>query len=103
MIQEQQRHDGIPYNWRQDQIKQFSFLFFFFFLFFPVSLIMKIESDIPHRTTSYQRLVEKLKRNPSERVDTKDWPRPSTPKEVIQHAIKGATSKIPCKDTKPDC
>ncbi|KAG1107004.1 hypothetical protein G6F42_016524 [Rhizopus arrhizus] len=52
---------------------------------------MKIESDIPHRTTSYQRLVEKLKRNPSERVDTKDWPRPSTPKEVIQHAIKGAT------------
>ncbi|CAO3647052.1 unnamed protein product [Mucor fragilis] len=52
---------------------------------------MKIESDIPHRTTSYQRLVEKLKRNPSERADTKDWPRPSTPKEVIQHAIKGAT------------
>lgn len=55
---------------------------------------MKIESDIPHRTTSYQRLVEKLKRNPSERADTKDWPRPNTPKEVIQHAIKGATSKF---------
>lgn len=45
------------------------------------------------RTESYQRLVEKLKRNPSERVDTKDWPRPNTPKEVIQHAIKGAVSK----------
>jgi hypothetical protein len=54
---------------------------------------MKIETDIPHRTTSYQRLVEKLKRNPSERADTKDWPRPNTPKEVIQHAIKGAISK----------
>lgn len=45
------------------------------------------------RTESYQRLVEKLKRNPSERVDTKDWPRPDTAKEVIQHAIKGAASK----------
>ncbi|GAA5802042.1 hypothetical protein HPULCUR_007502 [Helicostylum pulchrum] len=42
------------------------------------------------RTESYQRLVEKLKRNPSERVDAKDWPRPDTPKEVIHHAIKGA-------------
>jgi hypothetical protein len=48
----------------------------------------------PHRTSSYQRLVEKLKRNPSERVDTKDWPRPDTAKGVIQHAIKGATSKF---------
>lgn len=63
---------------------------------------MKIESDIPHRTTSYQRLVEKIKRNPSERVDTKDWPRPNTPKEVIQHAIKGATSKIIKIDFKRD-
>lgn len=47
-----------------------------------------------HRTSSYQRLKEKLKRNPSERVDTSDWPRPDTAKEVIQHAVKGATSKF---------
>jgi hypothetical protein len=46
-------------------------------------------SEAPRRTTSYQRLVEKLKRNPSERVDPKDWIQPKTPKEVIQHAIKG--------------
>lgn len=45
------------------------------------------------RTESYQRLVEKLKRNPTERVDAKDWPRPDTPKEVIHHAVKGAASK----------
>lgn len=55
---------------------------------------MKVESGIPHRSTSYQRLVEKLKRNPSERVDTKDWPRPDTPKGVIQHAIKGGIRKF---------
>jgi hypothetical protein len=51
-------------------------------------------TGVPHRSTSYQRLVEKLKRNPSERVDAKDWPRPDTPKEVIQHAIKGGIRKI---------
>ncbi|KAI8063716.1 uncharacterized protein B0P05DRAFT_555409 [Gilbertella persicaria] len=48
-------------------------------------------ADKPKRSTSYQRLVAKLKRNPSERIDPKDWPKPDTPKEVIQHAIKGAS------------
>lgn len=79
---------------RSNQTILIPFSSFFFPLFCFFFIIMKIESDIPHRTTSYQRLVEKLKRNPSERADTKDWPRPNTPKEVIQHAIKGATSKF---------
>lgn len=43
-----------------------------------------------HRSSSYQRLKEKLKRNPSERMDPKDWPKPETAKEVIHHAVKGA-------------
>lgn len=45
------------------------------------------------RTESYQKLREKLKRHNSERVDTKDWPRPETPKELIEHAIKGGASR----------
>ncbi|KAI8875183.1 hypothetical protein K501DRAFT_203150, partial [Backusella circina FSU 941] len=35
------------------------------------------------------RLKEKLKRNPSEKVDTSKWPRPKTPQQVLHHAIKG--------------
>lgn len=53
---------------------------------------MGLEEKI-HRSSSYQRLKEKLKRNPSERLDPKDWPKPETAKEVIQHAVKGAASK----------
>lgn len=45
-----------------------------------------------HRTSSYQRLKEKLKRNPSELIDTSDWKKPETPSQVLQHAIKGAAS-----------
>ncbi|KAI8378960.1 hypothetical protein BD560DRAFT_453314 [Blakeslea trispora] len=52
---------------------------------------MAWDSEKPRRTTSYQRLVMKLKRNPSERMDPKDWPRPNTPKDIIQHALVGAS------------
>lgn len=48
---------------------------------------------IPHRTSSYQRLKEKLKRNPSEKVDTSKWPRPKTPQQVLHHAVKGGLRK----------
>ncbi|KAI8142242.1 hypothetical protein BJV82DRAFT_516914 [Fennellomyces sp. T-0311] len=43
------------------------------------------------RSSSYDRLRAKLKRNPSSftKVDKKDWPRPQTPKEIAIHAIKG--------------
>ena len=53
---------------------------------------MSLESEKPRRTTSYQRLVMKLKRNPSERMDPKDWPKPNTPKDIVQHALIGASS-----------
>ncbi|PHZ12325.1 uncharacterized protein RHIMIDRAFT_203365 [Rhizopus microsporus ATCC 52813] len=43
----------------------------------------------PPRTSSYQRLVEKLKRNPSERFDPADWPRPKNYSQVLDHALKG--------------
>ncbi|OBZ87329.1 hypothetical protein A0J61_04629 [Choanephora cucurbitarum] len=52
---------------------------------------MSLESEKPRRTTSYQRLVMKLKRNPSERMDPKDWPKPNTPKDIVQHALIGAS------------
>lgn len=74
----------------------FSHPSFSLLLNFLFTSLAKMKFDLNERlqrTESYQRLVEKLKRNPSERVDTKDWPRPNTPKEVIQHAIKGAVSK----------
>lgn len=48
----------------------------------------------PPRTSSYQRLVEKLKRNPSERFDPADWPRPKNYSQVLDHALKGGTSKM---------
>ncbi|SAM04863.1 hypothetical protein [Absidia glauca] len=43
----------------------------------------------PPRVSSYQRLKEKLVRNPSERVERKDWPRPDTLQALINHAVKG--------------
>lgn len=48
----------------------------------------------PPRTSSYQRLVEKLKRNPSERFDPEDWPRPKNYNQVLDHALKGGASKV---------
>ncbi|KAG1143041.1 hypothetical protein G6F37_007159 [Rhizopus arrhizus] len=41
------------------------------------------------RASSYQRLIERLKRNPSERFDPEDWPRPKTYRQVWHHALKG--------------
>ncbi|KAI9491182.1 hypothetical protein BDB00DRAFT_767539 [Zychaea mexicana] len=43
------------------------------------------------RSSSYQRLKAKLKRNPSSftELPKKDWARPQTPKELAIHAIKG--------------
>ncbi|KAI8337292.1 hypothetical protein BC941DRAFT_352914 [Chlamydoabsidia padenii] len=43
----------------------------------------------PIRVSSYQRLKEKLVRNPSERLDPKDWPRPDNLRVLINHAVKG--------------
>lgn len=45
------------------------------------------------RASSYQRLIERLKRNPSERFDPEDWPRPKTYRQVWHHALKGGASK----------
>ncbi|KAJ8660468.1 hypothetical protein O0I10_003926 [Lichtheimia ornata] len=44
-----------------------------------------------HRSSSYQRLKAKLKRNPSSytAVDKKDWPRPQNVTDLLIHAIKG--------------
>ncbi|KAI8393947.1 uncharacterized protein BYT42DRAFT_487758 [Radiomyces spectabilis] len=44
--------------------------------------------NIP-RISSYQRLKAKLIRNPSERADPKDWPRPKNAIQLIQHAVHG--------------
>jgi hypothetical protein len=67
---------------------------FFFFPFFLISKKMLDRPDgIPHRTSSYQRLKEKLKRNPTEKVDTSKWPRPKTPQQVLHHAVKGGLRK----------
>jgi hypothetical protein len=46
------------------------------------------------RASSYQRLIERLKRNPSERFDPEDWPRPKTYRQVWHHALKGGASKV---------
>ncbi|RCH78101.1 hypothetical protein CU098_000964, partial [Rhizopus stolonifer] len=43
----------------------------------------------PIRTSSYQRLVEKLKRNPSERFEPEDWHRPKTYQQTTLHALQG--------------
>ncbi|KAI8089945.1 uncharacterized protein BX664DRAFT_334285 [Halteromyces radiatus] len=43
----------------------------------------------PPRVSSYQRLKEKLARNPSERIEKKDWPQPKNVSELLNHAIKG--------------
>ncbi|KAI9248612.1 hypothetical protein BY458DRAFT_526365 [Sporodiniella umbellata] len=41
------------------------------------------------RSQSYQRLIEKIKRNPSERREPVSWPRPETSKAVMIHAVQG--------------
>lgn len=46
----------------------------------------------PIRTSSYQRLVEKLKRNPSERFEPEDWHRPKTYQQTTLHALQGGAS-----------
>ncbi|KAI9323625.1 hypothetical protein BX666DRAFT_1847844 [Dichotomocladium elegans] len=47
--------------------------------------------QLKHRSSSYQRLKAKLKRNPSsfQAINKEAWPRPETPKEVLLHALKG--------------
>lgn len=49
-----------------------------------------------HRSSSYQRLKAKLKRNPSSytAVDKKDWPRPQNVTDLLIHAIKGGGSYV---------
>ncbi|KAI7906884.1 uncharacterized protein BX663DRAFT_426074 [Cokeromyces recurvatus] len=54
--------------------------------------VIDLESKpLKYRTTSYQRLVEKLKRNPSEFTNVKDWSKPNTPKDIIHHSLKGGS------------
>ncbi|KAI9486495.1 MAG: hypothetical protein EXX96DRAFT_534748 [Benjaminiella poitrasii] len=47
------------------------------------------EKPLKHRTTSYQKLVTKLKTNPSESSNPKDWSKPDTYERIINHSIKG--------------
>ncbi|CAO3609883.1 unnamed protein product [Cunninghamella blakesleeana] len=49
---------------------------------------MTIEKP-PPRVSSFQRLKEKIARNPSERLEPKDWPRPNNAKELLKHSFKG--------------
>lgn len=54
---------------------------------------MTIENP-PPRVSSFQKLKEKIARNPSERLEPKDWPRPNNVEELLKHSFKGGASKI---------